>query len=170
MYDGMNNQYIVFTATDSKGQSTQVIEQVFVEKSPYLKQVFAGNDQIFDFNNNEALISNYWWQGSGNTPDLNPYSFRTRIVNVLTGDSTPVLYSGPIVAGLGGCHLTPFGAIMSVVDSATGSYSFVDWNAGSLYLLFRLGQCRWVMWPVTMLPGQTIRLLISGTFKRLLTR
>lgn len=132
IYDG-TNQIIVFTATDSKGQSTQVTEQIFVDKSPYLKQVFAGNDQIFDFNYNEALVSNYWWQGNSNTPDLNPYAFRTRIVNVLTGDSIHVPYSGPIIPGIGGCVLTPYGTLLSVIDTVTNSYSFVDWNAGSLY-------------------------------------
>ncbi len=136
-YEGMNGN-LVFTATNSVGQSISIPRQVFVENSPYLEQVFAGNDEIYDFNYHKVLISNPTLDAASK-PDMNPYIYRSRIVNVLTGDSIPIPYSGYITPGRPfsgySSELTPYGAIFTTQDTVTFLPSLFDWNADSLYTL-----------------------------------
>ncbi|HMH23145.1 MAG TPA: hypothetical protein VK563_15280, partial [Puia sp.] len=128
--EGMTGN-LVITATDLSGATTQASRQILVENSPYLQQIFAGNDLILDFNYNKALVSNPL--PAITTPDLNPYIYRSRIINIPAGDSTPILYAGPIDPN--GSQLTPYGAIFRAVDTVTYLPSLMDWNAGSLYTL-----------------------------------
>ena len=135
-YQGISGS-IVVTATDRLGQSISVPEEVLVEQSPYLEQRYAARDLIQDFNYNKLLVSNPWWQRSSATPDLNPYTFRSRVVNIITGDSTAIPYAGPLQVGLYylSSHLTPYGAMLIKQDTVSCISSAIDWNRDSLYLL-----------------------------------
>ena len=136
-YEGLTGN-LVFTATSSVGQSISVARQIFVEGSPYLTQVFAGNDEIFDFNYNKVLVSNPPAYDL-NVPDLNPYVYRSRIVNILTGDSTDIPGNFPVITGQPSfaysSQLTPYGAIFTTRDSVALYPSLFDWNADSVYTL-----------------------------------
>jgi hypothetical protein len=135
-YEGRTGN-LVFTAISSVGQSISVARQIFVEGSPYLTPVFAGNDEIFDFNYNKVLISNP--TANPDEPDLNPYVYRSRIVNILTGDSTYIPGNYPVVSGQPftgySSQLTSYGAIFTTQDTVTFLPSLFDWNADSVYTL-----------------------------------
>jgi hypothetical protein len=136
-YNGIAGN-ISFAATDSRGQRTMFLAPIFVDTSQNLHQVFAANDQILDFNFNTLLVSNSWWAGSFNTMnDNNSYLSRSRIVNIITGDSTVIPYPGPLVpvpGHFGPSFLTTYGSIFTTVD-ANNLDSFYDWNANVLYPL-----------------------------------
>jgi Secretion system C-terminal sorting domain len=136
-YNGTGGN-LVFTASDAMGQSIGSTRQIFVDNSPYLRQVYSGNDQIIDFNYNKVLVTNPLPYGSDlSIPDMNPYLYRTRIVDIATGDSVGIPYSGPVNPFIypGPPSLTPNGAIFATADSVTSINSIYDWNADSLYLL-----------------------------------
>jgi hypothetical protein len=131
---------IDFIAKDLQGRYTIISKQVLVENSPYLKPVYEATDQILDLNYNKVLVANTWWKGSNNTPDLNPYVHRTRIIDLTTGDSIPIPYQGPLTSSnvadpRRNSYLTPYGAIFPVVDTTTNLAQIMDWNNGSLYSL-----------------------------------
>lgn len=129
--------HIIINAYDKRGQHTYVSKQIFVENNYYLKQVFAASDQILDFNYNKLFVSNPSWGRPNVSTDLNPYVYRSRIINIITGDSIPLPYQGPLSSNLNfnlsqNHILTPYGAIFSVADTNTYLLSIYDWNAGSL--------------------------------------
>jgi hypothetical protein len=123
---------LVITAVDGKGQTIAVYRQVFIESSPYLNQAFSASDEIFDLSNNKILVSNPP-PNSSNIADLNPYVHRSRIVNILTGDSVVIPYAGPLYPT--NSQITPYGAIICPFDTATYLPSLADWNNDSLYVL-----------------------------------
>jgi hypothetical protein len=50
--------HISINAYDKQGQNKNVSKQIFVRNNHHLKQVFAANDQILDFNYDKVFISN----------------------------------------------------------------------------------------------------------------
>jgi hypothetical protein len=115
---------IKIMAADPHNQFTSILKQVLVENSPYLKLVYEATDQIIDFNYNKVFVTNPWWPRRGSTPDLNPYVYRSRIIDIITGDSTPIPYQGPIEstnqADVGRyLYLTPYGVIFGALDTAS---------------------------------------------------
>ena len=129
--------HILINAYDKQGQNTYFAKQIFVESNSYLKQVFAANDQILDFNYNKVFVSNPSWGRLYFETDRNPYIYRSRVVDIITGDSIPLPYQKTLSANLeftpGQSHiLTSYGAIFSAVDTNTFLPSIYDWNAGSL--------------------------------------
>jgi hypothetical protein len=129
--------HVTINAYDRHGQYTFVSKQIFVENSSHLRQIFAAGDQILDFNYNKVLVSNPSWGRRYSETDLNPYVYRSRIVNIISGDSIALPYQGPLSVNLepnpSQNHvLTPYGAIFSVADTSTYLTSLYDWHAGSL--------------------------------------
>ncbi len=129
--------HITIWAYDKLGQNTVESKQIFVENSPNLIPLFAANDQILDFNYNSLFVSNpSWGQRDANT-DLNPYVSRSRVVNIITGDSAVLPYQGSLSVNLEpnptqNHFLTPYSAIFSVADTSTRLTSLYDFSGGSL--------------------------------------
>jgi len=105
---------VEIVASDNLFQASTATKQVYVEGSPYLKEMFAARDQIRDFNYHKLFVTN--------------------IVDIITGDTTPIPYQGVLGNGYYSNRITPYGALFSRQDSA-GPPVLYDWNGGSLYSL-----------------------------------
>jgi len=111
---------IYFTVTDKWGQTNYDSRTFFFENNLYLKQLFAGTGQIFDFNYNKVLVVNNGYDGG-------------KIVDINTLDSDVIKSSNTFVYFDNGqqSFLTPYGTVWG---QQLNQRSF-DWNNDSLYTL-----------------------------------
>jgi hypothetical protein len=114
-FDG-NYGSLVFTAIDIRNQQTTGGTQIVVESSPYLEQVYAGPDQILDFNYNKVFINGSFIQ---DITTLN--SIPIPSVSTTNGYVSP--YNG---------HITPYGAMVSA-GTRMDYINNYDFNTDSLY-------------------------------------
>jgi len=128
-----NEAGIAFIATDSRNQNTGETRNLYVESSPYLKEVFEDRQtdiygsQIIDFNYNKVFIATSF-------PSPGKVSWANKIANIYTYDSTLLPLSG--TGYVNAAYLHSNGAIFSATDSTQiNYYTLRDWNGETLYNL-----------------------------------
>ncbi|HTI93257.1 MAG TPA: T9SS type A sorting domain-containing protein [Puia sp.] len=113
--------YLGIQAKNALNQVTYTTRNVFIETSPYLKEVYADSNQIADFSDKRVFVV-------GDGPFSSP-----RIVRLADSSWTSVPYKGRVDPA--GVHLTTQGAVFYGRDSAhatVGYGSIFDWNSGTL--------------------------------------
>jgi hypothetical protein len=143
---------IGFVAIDDRNQQASQSVPVFVETSPYLEEVYAAPDRIWDVKYGKVLTAKtqvYQHSASSFYHVLNDY----KIIDFTTGSGTAIPYSGVSVGirtmGIGlptdqnenrfSSFLTPYGAIIAgnwlFSPDTLNNMSVFDWNNGTLSAL-----------------------------------
>ena len=130
-FDGKYDKLRI-SVTDARNQQTISYLLIYCDNSPFLVPYYVSDKLILDFNYNQLLVAD--------TGLSNP-----SLINVTTNQQNVIPYRLNLTSFIENgfnssnqpSYVTPYGAIMSGVDSTNLSYLF-DWNAGNMYSLGNL--------------------------------